>query len=28
MVSSGDRFEMPDGSVYVVETPGAETDGE
>lgn len=28
MANKGDRFEMPDGSVYVVETPGAETNGE
>ena len=28
MAKKGDRFEMPDGSAYVVETPGAETDGE
>lgn len=27
MAQKGDRFEMPDGSVYVVETPSAETDG-
>jgi mannose-6-phosphate isomerase-like protein (cupin superfamily) len=28
MATRGDRFEMPDGSVYLVESPGAETSGE
>jgi len=28
VAKKGDRFEMPDGSVYVVETPGAEAAGE
>ncbi|UJA19376.1 cupin domain-containing protein [Thermoleophilia bacterium SCSIO 60948] len=28
MAAAGDRFEMPDGSVYLVVTPSAETGGE
>ena len=28
MAKAGDRFQMPDGSVYLVDTPGAATDGE
>ena len=28
VASRGERFEMPDGSVYTVETPGAEVNGE
>ncbi len=28
MAKKGDRFEMPDGSVYVIEIPGAEADGD
>jgi quercetin dioxygenase-like cupin family protein len=28
MTSAGDRFEMPDGSVYIVRRPAAETGGE
>jgi len=27
MARSGDRFDMPDGSSYIVRTPSAETDG-
>lgn len=28
MATAGERFEMPDGSVYIVRRPAAETDGE
>jgi mannose-6-phosphate isomerase-like protein (cupin superfamily) len=28
MATAGERFKMPDGSVYVVRRPAAETDGE
>jgi len=28
MATTGERFEMPDGSVYIVRRPAAETDGE
>ena len=28
MAAGGNRFEMPDGSVYVVNTPSSDTGGE